>query len=173
MVLFVKKNALLFLVAVLNILAGCVQTIPSIHSSAPIAQQTVLGTILKIEQDSNKSDKAKIVSLPSKAKTSSAVLNTESITSPTKITTPLTHKQFFELIGKRKLPTLVGTSLQLNLKIGAISGTEGYLDDMQDLILYSCPTLAHIFNGGRLLAKVAKIRSNDNGVFVTLDRCDK
>jgi hypothetical protein len=162
-------NFFLFLSLTLSVfLIGCVQTTPSIRLPAPSSQPAELN-ITKNEPQLNKSDTVKIDPIQLKEKTFSKTEKNKKIT---EISKPLTHKQFFDLIGKKKITALVGISLQLNLKFGAITGAEGYLDDEQDLILYSCPKSTHIFKGGRLISKVAKIRSNDNGVFVTLDRCD-
>lgn len=84
----------------------------------------------------------------------------------------ITHAQFLNLLGKEKLPTLIGTTLQLNLKKGGSGGWEGFIEDPQSLLFFSCPSSTRNYNGGSLIAKVAKIRSNDMGVYVNLDRCD-
>lgn len=84
----------------------------------------------------------------------------------------ITHDQFVGMLGKKKIPEFVGMNLKLNLKRGGDGGWDGFIQDPQSMVFFSCPKSSSHFNGGPLTAKVAKIKSNDNGVFVTLDRCE-
>ena len=83
----------------------------------------------------------------------------------------VTHAQFVTLLGKEKLPKLVGTTLALNLRRGGDGGWEGYIEDPQSLVFFSCQTAAKTYTGGATVSKVKSLRSNDKGVFVVLDRC--
>lgn len=83
----------------------------------------------------------------------------------------VTHAEFVSLLGKKKLPTLVGTTLALNLRRGGDGGWQGYVEDPQSMIFFSCQSAAKTFAGGPTVSKVKGLRSNDRGVFVVLDRC--
>lgn len=84
----------------------------------------------------------------------------------------ISHAEFVQRLGKEKLSKFVGVSLQLNLQRGGDGGWDGFIEDVSSLVFFSCPASTRKFEGGALVAKVAKIRSNDNGVFVVLDKCD-
>lgn len=92
---------------------------------------------------------------------------------PTKLNVssiPISHREFISRLGSQTTKRLVGTTLQLNLQPGALSGLEGFVEDPDAMILFSCP-MSSKFKGGATVAKVVKILSNDNGVFVSTDRC--
>jgi len=86
---------------------------------------------------------------------------------------PITFAALIDRLGEKGKNTqrLVGTQLQLQLKPGAIAGAEGFIQDVRMSTLFNCPAGSR-FAGGPLTAKVKKLRVNDNGVFVDLDRCD-
>ena len=83
----------------------------------------------------------------------------------------VTHAQFVTLLGKEKLPKLVGTTLALNLKRGGDGGWQGYVADPQSMVFFSCQSAAKNYAGGATVSKVKSLRSTENGVFVVLDRC--
>lgn len=83
----------------------------------------------------------------------------------------MSHAEFVKRLGSQKLPSLVGTTLQLDLKRGGDGGWNGYIEDPQSMVFFSCQTTAPAYKGGPLTAKIGKLKSNDNGVYVTLDRC--
>lgn len=83
----------------------------------------------------------------------------------------MSHAEFVKRLGSQKLPSLVGTTLQLDLKRGGDGGWNGYVEDPQSMVFFSCQTTAPAYKGGPLTAKISKLKSNDNGVYVTLDRC--
>ena len=83
----------------------------------------------------------------------------------------VTHAQFVALLGKEKLPKLVGTTLTLNLKRGGDGGWKGYVEDPQSMVFFTCQSAGKSFAGGATVSKVRSLRSNDNGVFVVLDQC--
>jgi hypothetical protein len=84
----------------------------------------------------------------------------------------MTYADFLKRLSTQKTSSFVGTSLQLVLKRGGDGGWDGFIQDVQSMVFFSCPPGSK-FNGGPLQAKIAKIRDNDTGVFVQLDRCDK
>lgn len=102
---------------------------------------------------------------------SAAAASQTTASKATNTAAPISHAEFIRRIGKQKESSLVGTSLQLHLKRGGDGGWDGFVQDPMTLTFFSCPSGSR-FKGGPLVAKVAKIRSNDNGVFVQLDRCD-
>lgn len=83
----------------------------------------------------------------------------------------LTHAQFVALLGKEKLPRLVGTTLTLNLKRGGDGGWKGYVEDPQSMVFFTCQSEGKSYAGGATVSKVRSLRNNDNGVFVVLDQC--
>ena len=84
---------------------------------------------------------------------------------------PVGHAEFVKRLGTQKLQSLVGTALQLNLKRGGDGGWDGYIEDPRSLVFFECKTSALGYQGGPTTARVGKLKSNDNGIFVTLDRC--
>lgn len=72
----------------------------------------------------------------------------------------------------RSIQRLSGTKLDLQLKRGSIAGTSGFVQDPQVLVLFRCPAGSR-FGGGPLSAKITRLRENDEGLFVDLDRCDR
>lgn len=97
---------------------------------------------------------------------------------PTKIgekdlpTKQLNHAEFVRLLGKAPLSKIPGTTLSLNLRPGELAGAEGFIENPETMVIFTCPAASKAFRGGKVLAKVAKVKSNDNGVFVKLDRCE-
>ena len=83
----------------------------------------------------------------------------------------VSHAQFVALLGKEKLPKLVGTTLMLNLKRGGDGGWKGYVEDPQSMVFFTCQSTGKSYVGGATVSKVRSLRSNDNGVFVVLDEC--
>lgn len=83
----------------------------------------------------------------------------------------VTHAQFVTLLGKEKLPKLVGTTLTLNLRRGGDGSWQGYVEDPHSLLFFSCQTAAKSYAGGPTVSKIKSLRSNDSGVFIVLDRC--
>lgn len=81
------------------------------------------------------------------------------------------HAEFVKRLGTQKLPSLVGTALQLNLRRGGDGGWDGYVEDPRSLVFFECKTSASGYQGGPTTARVSKLKSNDNGVYATLDRC--
>ncbi len=81
------------------------------------------------------------------------------------------HSEFVTRLGTQKLSSLVGTNLHLNLKRGGDGGWEGYVEDPKALVFFECERSVPGYKGGPTTARVSKLKSNDNGVFVTLDRC--
>jgi len=158
------------------LLTGCLQTVKPKTQTAADASQPALTTVSSSsDQPIKNNQKAQPSNLQPAAKTPASTPATTVALKSTNISGTggaITHSQFVALIGKRKLSTLVGTQLQLNLKRGGDGGWAGYVEDEQSLVFFSCPESTRTFKGGRLIATVSKIRSNDNGVFVTLDRCD-
>ena len=81
------------------------------------------------------------------------------------------HAAFVQALGSRPLKSLVGTTLDLNLRRGGDGGWTGYIEDPQALVFFTCAQQVRGYAGGPTVSKVSALRSNDNGVFVTLDRC--
>ena len=86
------------------------------------------------------------------------------------------YADFVKRLGTQKLPSLVGTALLLNLKRGGQGGWDGYIEDVRSidipsLVFFECKTSALSYQGGPTTARIGKLKSNDNGVFVTPDRC--
>lgn len=84
--------------------------------------------------------------------------------------TVINYAEFTKRLRSKKLQSLVGTEIRLNLKRGGDYGWKGFVEDTESLIFFSCPTQSK-FEGGPLISKISKIRSNDLGVFVNLYRC--
>lgn len=81
------------------------------------------------------------------------------------------YDELLTLIGKEKrLSKLVGTLVRVDLRRGGDAGWTGFVVRPNDLLFFSCPTAAR-FDGGSVTAKIKSIRSNDIGVFVSLDQC--
>ena len=84
----------------------------------------------------------------------------------------LTHAQFVQRLSQVKLNSLIGVTLTLNLQSGGDGGWPGFVQSgaASDLVFYSCPK-GIAFSGGPVTTKIARLRSNDNGVFVDLYSC--